>query len=458
MGKFDISTADFYASKQIYVDEFLEFLKIPSVSSEPSYRDEVLKCSRWVSNFLLNAGLDVEYWESPFGYPVVFASWLKAGADKPTVLIYNHYDVQPVDPLEKWTSAPFEPRVSGENIFARGAQDNKGQCYYVMAAVRFMLEKYGELPVNLKLVIEGEEETGSVAISKLLEVKAEKLKADHLFVVDVGFEKKDEPAITLGLRGNIALSLEATGSKTDLHSGMFGGIAYNPNRALVELLASAYDKRTGKIAIPGFYEDVVSPDQEFLSALDFSLDIKTLEREQGIRPGGGELGAAPLESNWLNPTLEICGIGGGYTGPGFKTVIPATSVAKVSCRLVPNQDPEKITELVANYFREKTPEGIKLIVTTRKGGPAVRTSVKSKVVQAAAKAFAEVNNKECKFILCGASIPVVADLAKVSGSEVVLIGYGLPDDLIHAPNENFSIDRLAKGFATIGRMLEILAD
>lgn len=438
--------------------ELFEFLKYPSISSEPSYATDVRQCAGWVASFLKEAGMTVELWEGEEekGHPTVFATWLNAGPDKPTVLIYNHYDVQPVDPLPLWTSPPFEPRIEGEEFFARGAMDNKGQCFFVIAAIRHLLKTTGKLPVNVKLCIEGEEETGSESLHHLVKTKAKELAADFLYIVDVGLHERAEPVLTLGVRGIATMTLELRGSSTDLHSGIVGGLAYNPNRALAEILGSLIDEN-GRVTVPGFYDDVLELSNEDREQLDFTFHEEEFRKMFGAEPVGGEHYYSPLERAWTRPTLEINGLGGGYSGTGFKTVIPAVATAKISCRLVPNQSPEKIGELVKSHLLSNLPNGITGSVTLHGLGQGIRSGPNSRAAMETAAAMSELMGKPCKYILSGGSIPIVADLAESSGAEVVLMGFGLPDDGLHAPNEHFGIDRVGLGFATIISILERLA-
>ena len=438
-------------------EEYFEFLRLQSVSSEPGYKAQVRACAEWVEEYLLEAGLNVELWETS-GYPVVFASWLNAGPDKPTVLIYNHYDVQPVDPIELWHSDPFEPTLRDGEVFARGAEDNKGQCFYVISAIRELLQRDGTLPVNVKLCIEGEEETGSAGLAGILAKRKDALAADYLFIVDLGIHAPESPALTLGVRGIATMSIELIGSNSDLHSGAHGGIVYNPNRAMVELLAKLHDE-DGRIRVPGFYAEVVTPSADELAQLDFHFDEAEYETMFGAKAIGGEKGFSALQSAWIRPTLEINGIGGGYTGEGFKTVIPARTVAKLSVRLVPNQDPLKIIAAVEKFLRGNTPDGLELKIEINPGvGKSVRSSPNSKAVVASAAVYSAVFNKPCQFILSGGSIPIVPGLADAAEAEVVMMGYGLPDDNIHAPNEHFGLDRVRRGFATMGAILELLGE
>lgn len=441
--------------KQI-LDDYYTFLRFPSVSSEPEYQKDVLACAEWLQTYLKDLGFHVERWETS-GHPTVFASYMHAGADKPTLLIYNHYDVQPVDPLDEWTTSPFSPEERNGEVYARGAQDNKGQCFYVLQALKFYLEYYGSFPINIKLCIEGEEEMGSVGLSQILESKREQLKADYTAIVDLGLHDAKIPALTLGIRGLFTMDVEVKGANTDLHSGSHGGIVPNPIHALVSLLAGLRDE-SGKITIPGFYDQVAEMPLEERAKISFHFDLNDYQSITGAYPVGGEKDFSALERAWIRPTLEINGISGGYTGKGFKTVIPAKAYAKISCRLVPDQDPHHMGELVANYLRKNAPSGVQVTVKVNPGnGKAARSKIDSRVVKAFAKAFEEVFGVPCEYILEGASIPIATELATVSGGEIILLGLGLTSDQIHAPNEHFGIDRIEKGILMIARAIEVLS-
>ena len=436
------------------LDDFFSFLRFESVSSEPAYQSQVVACFDWLRTYVERMGFATERWDTD-RHPVLFAR-LAVDPKKPTVLIYNHYDVQPVDPLSLWESPPFAPTVRDGEIYARGAQDNKGQCFYVLTALRKLIESAGRLPVNIKLCIEGEEEIGSPGLAKLLEAKREDLRADHLFIVDLGFHSPAKPAVTLGLRGLVAMTVELTGSSTDMHSGSHGGVVVNPNHALIGLLSKLRND-AGQILVPGFYDQVTAPLPDERQKINFAFNDSEYHRNFGADPVGGEHGYSPLERAWVRPTLEINGIGGGYSGAGFKTVIPAKAIAKISCRLVPNQDPNHIGDLVAQFLRDNAPAGVHITVDVHPGvGQAVRTTSNTRVVKAVSQAYAEVTGRTCEYILEGASIPVVVELARISGGDLALMGYGLPDDRIHAPNEHFGIERLRKGYLTIARSLQLL--
>lgn len=428
--------------------DYFTFLKFKSVSSEKEHVHDVKACADWLVTYLKNMGFKVELWEIEGHHPTIFASF-EVSKSKPTLLIYNHYDVQPIDPLEAWNSPPFEPTERDGEIYARGAQDNKGQCFYTVQALKALLKHEGTLPVNVKLCIEGEEECGSIGLAKILKEKSKELKADFLAIVDVGIPAKNQPAVTLGARGLVTMDVEVQGTNVDLHSGSHGGLVYNPIHALVEILNSVR-LPNGKVAIPSFYDDVLPLTSEEKKELSFTFDENEYEKKFGCKVTGGEKEFSPLERISVRPTFEVNGISGGYSGLGFKTVIPSIASAKISCRLVPNQEPKKIAELVKQYLEKKAPPGVKVSVHIHQGGgKAVRAKLDSKVSQAFVKAYQAIFNTPCKFIFEGGSIPIVTELSKASESEVVFVGLGLSGDQIHAPNEHFGLDRFEKGFKLI---------
>lgn len=446
----------FDQNQQEILNDYYTFLKYQSVSSEPQYKEQLLSCVDWIDNYLKKIGFSVEIWPTK-RHPVIFASYEMAGPAQPTLLIYNHYDVQPVDPLELWISPPFEPTLRDGEVYARGAQDNKGQCFYVLLALKKLIERDGTLPINIKLCIEGEEECGSAGLTGILNDKKARLKADYLAVVDLGMVDVKTPAVTLGTRGILTMDVECVGTHTDLHSGSHGGIAFNPIHALIQVLDKVRDE-SGAITIPHFYDDVAPIIPEEKKQISLNFDPSKYITEFGAEPTGGEIQYSPLERGWTRPTLEVNGINGGYSGEGFKTVIPAKAIAKVSCRLVPNQDPATIGRLVANYLESQAPKGTKIHVHIHEGhGQAVRTNINSQAVQAFAKAYTEVFNTPCEYVYAGGSIPVVTALAAACKGEVVMLGLGLPGDCIHAPNEHFSISRIKQGFASMVRAITNLA-
>jgi acetylornithine deacetylase/succinyl-diaminopimelate desuccinylase-like protein len=445
-----------YYQKEKTLKEFFEFLRFQSISTDLAYKPQAFDCARWLSDYIRNIGFDVELWQTP-GNPVIFASNLKAGFEKPTLLIYNHYDVQPVDPLSEWHTSPFEPSEREGEIYARGAQDNKGQCFYVLQALKMLMEKHGRLPINIKLCIEGEEESGSSGLAKLLkeEKYRKQLKANSVAIVDMGLSDKTVPAVTLGVRGLVTMEIQVKGSKTDLHSGSHGGIVFNPLHALASILSKLRDE-DGRVKVPGFYDDIVPLDPKEKEFIAWAFNSDKYEEFFGAKAVGGERQYQPLERAWNRPTIEINGIHGGYGGAGFKTVIPARAIAKVSCRLVPNQDPQKIGSLVADFIKKEAPEGVDVQVELFPGmGKAIRANPSSLVVQAFSKAYEELFGKPCQKIFDGGSIPIVTELAHAAEGDVILLGFGLPDDQIHAPNEHFGIDRMEMGALVVARAIEL---
>ena len=456
MDKVKYFTEFFDNNKSKLVEDFITFLKFKSISTDPEYKSEVTNCANWLADYIKETGMKVDLWETE-GHPVVFAQNKQTDPNLPTVLIYFHYDVQPVDPIELWDSPPFEPEIREGQIYARGAMDDKGQAFYVISAIKALMQRDGKLPVNLKVCIEGEEECGSNGLKSILKEKSSELKADHFYVVDLGIHAMDRPAVTLGIRGICTFSIELTGSKTDLHSGTHGGVAYNPLHALVDILSEARDKN-GKITIPNFYDDVDVISEEEKSQFDLEFDLDEYKELFGGLPNGGEKDFSALESSWIRPTLEINGISGGYAGEGFKTVIPAKAIAKVSCRLVSSQDPKKITDSVIKFIESRIPEGMEVSIHADGEGAALRSPIETSGVKAVAQAFEEVSGHKTNYILSGGSIPIAEQLAIAANAKTVLFGYGLPNDNIHAPNEHFGIDRIKLGMAVVARSLEILGE
>ncbi len=437
------------------LEDYFSFLKLPSISTDPAYKEDVRKTAEWVGGRLKKIGFKVDIWKTrnkdAGGNPVVFATH-QAGPSRPTVLIYHHYDVQPVDPIEKWKSPPFEPVIKDGYVYARGASDNKGQCFYTLTALEALFELCKKVDLNIKLFIEGEEECGSGGALQILQDKKEALKADYLLIVDMGLPAADTPAITLGLRGIVAMEVKCKNSNIDLHSGIMGGVALNPNRALIQLLAKLWDAE-GVVAVPGFYDDVIVPPKEQLKEISQSIDLDYLKKQFGLKAFQGEGNYSLWESNTIRPTLEINGISGGYAGAGFKTVIPSQSIAKFSCRLVPDQDPEKVVQCLTKFLKKHAPKGLELEITHDHGGKPVRTSPSTKLANLCSEAYTEVFAKPCQKIFCGASVPLVADLAEAVGGEVAMVGVGLDSDDIHAPNEHFGLKQLQDGFLAMGRIL-----
>ncbi|MCH9613221.1 MAG: Succinyl-diaminopimelate desuccinylase [Chlamydiia bacterium] len=420
-------------------------LSIPSVSSEKVHEKDVKAACEFLRDYL-STFMQVEIWEGD-GHPILFASHLE-GEDKKTLLLYGHYDVQPVDPLELWVSPPFEPTVREGHIYARGAIDNKGQLFYTLEAVKQFIENGGGY--NIKFVIEGEEEIGSPFLSKILPEKKGQLKADHFIIPDVDMNTEEKPAIQVGLRGILTMEVSLKGSETDLHSGSFGGIAYNPNRALVELLAKCYDEK-GQVTIPGFYEGITKVN---LTDLMTDIDYEKDAHAGGVNAVGGIKGASLIETNWLKPTLEINGIWGGYTGDGFKTVIPAKAHAKISMRIPAGQDPKKLGEAVKNFLLQNVAEGVELSCELGHGSRGVVNSPTGALPKVVKAAYESVLEKPCGIIICGASIPIVEEFAKHISPSFVLMGIALNGDGMHAPNERVALKRLELGERIVLDILE----
>jgi acetylornithine deacetylase/succinyl-diaminopimelate desuccinylase-like protein len=388
------------------------------------------------------------------GHPLVYADWLHA-AGKPTVLIYGHYDVQPPDPLDEWLSPPFEPTERNGNLYARGAVDDKGQVVAQVKALESLFAAKGSLPLNVRVLFEGEEEVGGEGVAKYVASKPPELKADFALVSDTELFAPGLPTLCVGLRGMIYTELEVRGARTDLHSGMYGGVAPNPFFALAQILAKLKDEH-GHILIPGFYDDVVAPSAEELAAwqsLPFDEEHYR-ETEVGSKKLIGEVGFSVLERTWARPTLDVHGIPGGFIGAGAKTVIPAKATAKVSMRLVPDMTPAKAFALYKSYVESIVPVGVEVDVRLIHSGDACLIPVDNPYIRAATKALKEIWGKDTVFIRSGGSIPIVGDFARHLGLPSVMMGFGLPDDNIHAPNEKFHIRNFELGIESLIRFLE----
>jgi acetylornithine deacetylase/succinyl-diaminopimelate desuccinylase-like protein len=437
------------------LDELKTFLRIPSISTLPEHKPDVERAATFTAEALKDAGMEnVEIIPTP-GHPLVYGDWLHAPG-KPTVLLYGHYDVQPPDPLELWKTPPFEPTVRDGNIYARGSADDKGQFYMHIKAVEALGAIHGKLPVNIKFLIEGEEEIGGKSIAKFVEENPAKLKADVALVSDTALYAEGIPTLCIGLRGLVYMEVEATGPMRDLHSGLYGGAAPNAVFGLIELLAKTKSP-DGRIQIPGIYDDVKDPAAQELQSWK-SLPFKEEEflvNEVGSTRLTGESDRTVLERVWSRPTLEVHGIAGGFTGAGAKTVIPAKATAKVSFRLVPDQDPQKVVDAFKKFVADNTPAGIKAEVRVLSGGPAVVVNPDHPAIETAAKAFSEILQRPTVFIRSGGSIPIVGDFARHLGIPTILMGFGLPDDGLHSPNEKYKISNYYTGIMTIAHFLEL---
>lgn len=432
------------------LEQLQAFLRIPSVSTKPEHKADMVTAAQWLAEAMRTAGLEnVQVIESEVGkHPLVYADWLHA-ADAPTVLIYGHFDVQPAEPLELWETPPFEPTVRDNYLFARGASDDKGQAFIHVKAAEALLQTTGALPVNVKFIYEGEEESGGATLSHFLPRHKEMLTADVALISDTRILSADQPSIAYGLRGMHYDFINLTGPKMDLHSGGYGGGINNPLNVLCHIVAKLKDEQ-GHILIPGFYDDVRELDEEERAMLNqLPLDKEEWLTGTGAPAIWGEPEYTLIERLGARPTLDLHGIIGGYTGEGGKTIIPSTVHAKISMRLVPDQDPAKIKQLFRDYVRQLTPPSVTLEFGPDGGGaPASITDYKIPAMQAAKAAYATTFGKEPVFMRIGGSIPVVSEFQVHLGLETILMGFGLLSDLIHSPNENFYLPNFYRGIET----------
>jgi acetylornithine deacetylase/succinyl-diaminopimelate desuccinylase-like protein len=436
------------------LEELKDFIRIPSISTLPEHRPDVERAASFVAESLKSAGLENIEIIPTAQHPLVYADWLHAPG-KPTVLCYGHYDVQPADPLELWQSPPFEPTERDGNLYARGAVDDKGQMYMHVKAIEALRAVNGTLPLNIKFLVEGEEEVGGASIAKFVAENPVKLHADVALVSDTAMYAEGMPTLCIGLRGLIYLEVEATGPMRDLHSGLYGGAAPNAVFGLIELLAKSKDAN-GALQIPGIYDGVEEPaPAELTSWKSLPFQEKDfLAKEVGATALTGEPGRTVLERVWSRPTFEVHGIAGGFTGAGAKTVIPAKATAKVSFRLVPKQDPEKVIELFRAWVKTNTPKGIQTEVRVLSAAPGLVVNPQHAAIDVAAQAFADVFGKQTVFIRSGGSIPIVGDFANHLGIPTILMGFGLPDDGLHSPNEKYKIENYFLGIMTIAHFFE----
>lgn len=431
-----------------YEQELIEILKIPSISSNPENQDDIRDMAKLLKNEMRSIGMDEVKILETGGHPVVYSEWLGA-PEKPTLLIYGHYDVQPVDPIDLWDSPPFEPVIKNGKVFARGSADDKGQIYIHLKAIEAWLSTQGNLPVNVKLLFEGEEEIGSTHLEGFIKKHKEMLSADYVVISDTPMFREGYPGITYGLRGLAYLQINLRGTSTDLHSGSFGGLVKNPINALVEILAQLKDE-DGRILIPGFYDDVLpitENEHEKLSNLPF--DARKFADSISAPALFGEAGYDDLERLWARPTLDINGIWGGFQGEGAKTVIPAEAHAKVSMRLVADQDPDDIAKKFTAFVQSLIPESMEAEIDSMHGGFGYLTDLDNPGLQAGVRALRKAFGKEVDFLREGGSIPIVKVFAELIQAPVLLMGYGLPDQNAHAPNENFSLYNFHKGIESI---------
>lgn len=434
-------------NKSRFLKELFELLRIPSISAMADHKGDMYKAAEYIKSKLLDAGADDAEVMETEGHPVVVGRKI-VNPSLPTVMVYGHYDVQPVDPLNLWTTPPFSPEIRDEKIYARGANDNKGQLYMHVKAFELM-NRTNSLPCNIKFLIEGEEEVGSVHLKKFCIEKKELLKCDVILVSDTTMIAKDIPSITVGLRGLAYLEVEVTGANRDLHSGLFGGAVANPINVLAGMIARLKDEKH-QINIPGFYDDVIEISQEERAEMAKApFNLNKYKKALDIEEVMGEEGYSTIERTGIRPTLDACGIWGGYTGEGAKTVLPSKAYAKISMRLVPNQSPDKIASLFEEHFKKIAPAGVKVKVTNLHGGRPYVSPTDTIAYKAAENAFMETFGKKPVPFRSGGSIPVIADFEEVLGVKSILMGFGLESDAIHSPNESFSVDLFYKGIETI---------
>jgi acetylornithine deacetylase/succinyl-diaminopimelate desuccinylase-like protein len=441
-----------------FLSELKDLLRIPSVSTLPQHNSDIEHAAEFLATQMRSIGLEHVEVIKTSGHPLVYADWLHASG-KPTALCYGHYDVQPPDPLNEWVTPPFEPTERNQNLYARGAVDDKGQMFMHLKALESLTKSgAGKLPINVKLLLEGEEEVGGESIAKFVAENPQKLKADFALVSDTEMYAPDLPTLCVGLRGMIYTEVEARGAKVDLHSGMYGGAAPNPFVALAQIIAKLKDEN-GKILIPHFYDRVVSPTKDELSSWkSLPFDEKEyLANEVGSTELTGEPGYSVTERTWARPTLDVHGMPGGFIGAGSKTVIPARASAKISMRLVPNQRPDETYKLFSDYVKQITPRGIQITIRQLNLADPMVIRTDNHYVQASKQAMKEVFGKDTVFIRSGGSIPVVADFEKHLGIPSVMMGFGLPDDNLHAPNEKFHIPNFYRGIESIIRFFQLLS-
>lgn len=426
-----------------FLDELFAFLRIPSVSASREHNGDTREAAAWLADRMQEAGLETRIEETP-GHPVVVGEWRGAGDQAPTVLVYGHYDVQPPEPLDLWTTPPFEPAVRENRIYARGSVDDKGQLFLHVKALEAHMKTAGRLPVNVVVVAEGEEEVGSENLVPFLEKNADRLRADYVVISDSGMVAPGLPTIGASLRGLAYFQIDVQGPSHDLHSGSYGGAVANPAAALCRIVASFHDA-DGHIAIEGFY-DKVRPSAEMSEQVArVPFEEKEFLDETGAIAVYGEKGFGTLERIWVRPTCEVNGLLSGYTGEGSKTVLPSKAMAKVSCRLVPDQDPKRIARLFREHVRRHAPEGVSVEVRELHGGKPWRANLEGPLYEAAARALGGAFGCDPVFAGEGGSIPIVSDFERVLGAPVLLMGFGLPGENAHAPDEWMSLDNFERG-------------
>lgn len=442
--------------RDTHLKEMKELLSIPSISALSANKPDIKRAAEWLVDALQAAGLENVKMMPTEGNPIVYADWLHADSDI-TALVYGHYDVQPVDPLELWQTPPFEPDIRDEKIYARGATDDKGQVFMHIKAVEALLKTEGKLPVNIKFCIEGEEEVGSPTLEPFVEQHKDLLAADVLVISDTPMLEKGKPAICYGLRGLCAMQIDVKAATGDLHSGIYGGGVANPLHALAAILASMHDE-TGRVAIEGFYDKVQPLTNEERQAFqDLHYDEEALKKELNVGELYGEAGYSFLERTWSRPTLEINGMYGGFQGEGIKTVLPSEAHAKLSCRLVADQDPQEIQDIIEKHIQEHTPPGVQVNIIRMDTGRPFQIPYNHPFIQAAMRAYEKAYEATPVLTRMGGSIPIVEGFGRLLNVPVILMGFGLPGENFHAPNEHFHLENFDKGLLTICEYLKELA-
>ncbi|MEO4053940.1 dipeptidase [Solibacillus sp. CAU 1738] len=446
----------FAEHREQHLNELNEFLRIPSISSLSEHKEDMQVAANWLAEALKKLNIENVTVDQTAGHPVVYGDWLHAEG-KPTVLFYGHYDVQPVDPLELWDSEPFAPEIRDNKLYARGSSDDKGQVFMHLKTIEALFATEGTLPVNVKFIIEGEEEIGSPNLPAYVEENKEKLAADLILISDTGLYAPGKPAVCYGLRGLTGVQIDVRGAKGDLHSGLYGGGVQNAIHALADILASFRDEH-GTIQVEGFYDKVLplsEEEREAYRALNF--DEEALKEEVGVKELFGEAGYSYLEQTWARPTLEINGVFGGFSGEGIKTVLPAEAGAKITCRLVPNQDPEEIISLLRAHIEKHKPQGVEIKISEFDKGAPFITPFDHPVIQAAGRSYERVYEVPTAYTRGGGSIPIVAAFDEILGLPVVLMGFGLSSENFHAPNEHFHLENFDKGLRVLGDYLHEVA-
>ena len=438
--------------------QLVEFLRIPSVSTDPACAPDVARCAEWLAEHIRSIGMPTVEIYPTKGHPIVYAENLQAGDDKPTILFYGHYDVQPVDPIALWTNPPFEPTIRDGKVFARGATDDKGQVFLHIKAIEALMAVDGKLPVNIKLLVEGEEEIGSPNLDPFVRDNKAMLSCDAVLVSDTSMFAPGMPSIVYGLRGLAYLQIDVQGPNRDLHSGSYGGVVTNPLNALAHII-SQLKSIDGRILVPGFYDDVQGLSPEERAGLnDLGFDDVRLMTDVGVDTLVGESGFTSPERLWTRPTLDVNGMLGGFTGEGAKTVLPSRAMAKVSMRLVPNQKHDAVAELVMNFIRKIAPPGVTVSVQDLHGADPVLVPRNTVAISTAVKALEETFNTSCRFTREGGSIPVVLLFDTVLQVPTVLMGFGLNNENAHSPNEHFDLGNFHLGMKAVARYYQLMSD